>query len=193
MKKVLCYLFIFILCLFLLSCEQPSSKNKTTGLENNMNKKDIFDFKHIDSAPKATEKHPINEVIKVFLDEWSIDVPYKAVAIDIKKNEVYINPSISIRGLSAGNGIVQISNAEKVLEVLKKYEVQNWKTDYTFENPETYEDGYSWKILLQFEDGTVEKHSGKGTDKERLTPDNFESFFTEINEFIEERLEENDS
>ncbi|SDZ53196.1 hypothetical protein SAMN05421736_11612 [Evansella caseinilytica] len=152
---------------------------------------DIFDFKHIKKAPEATEKQPISKVIKVFFDEWTFDDPYEAIAIDIENNEIYVNPIISARGLRAQDGIVQISNTEKIIDILNKHNVQEWKRNYTFEDPETYQDGYSWSLLLQFEDGTVEKHWGDGTNKKKLTPDNFDDFAKELNEFVKERLEDN--
>ena len=79
-----------------------------------------------------------------------------------------------------------------MFEILEKYEVQSWKRDYTFEDPETYQDGYSWSLWLQFADGTVEKHSGEGTDAEKLTPDNFQEFAKELRSFVEEKLENAD-
>lgn len=203
MKKQLSYLSIFIICLLLLGCQSSANQDKdeTTSQKdinekelnsndsegNHVTQKDIFDFRHIDKAPEATEKHSIKEVIKVFFDEWSIDVPYEAVAIDVQNNEIYINPIISGRGLRAQGGIVEINGADQVHEILGKYDVQEWKTDYTFEDPGTYEDGYSWKLWLQFEDGTVEKHSGEGTDVEKLTPDNFREFAKELRSFVEEK------
>ncbi|MEI3614672.1 hypothetical protein [Pseudogracilibacillus sp. SO30301A] len=206
MKKQLSYLSIFIICLLLLGCQSSTNQDKdeTTGQKdinekelnsndsegNHVTQKDIFDFRHIDKAPEATEKHPIKEVIKVFFDEWSIDVPYEAVAIDVQNNEIYINPIISGRGFRARGGIVEINGADQVHEILEKYDVQEWKTDYTFEDPGTYEDGYSWKLWLQFEDGTVEKHSGKGTDVKKLTPDNFREFAKDLGNFVEEKLKE---
>lgn len=156
-----------------------------------MNKKDIFDFKHIDKAPDATENQPIDKVIKVYFSEWSIDERPYATGIDIERNEIYIYPVIGRRGLRAREGIVEIENSEEVREILEMYDVQDWEKDYTIEDPDSYEDGYSWDLWLQFEDGTVEKHGGAGTD-DRITPENYDAFFEDLQTFVEERTEDNE-
>lgn len=153
-----------------------------------MEQVDIFDFKNIDKAPETTKPHDIQEVIKVFFDESSIDEPYQAVAIDIKNNTIYVDPIMNIDGFEARGGSVQISDAEKVIDILTKYEVQSWKSDYTLQDSTTYEDGFSWKLWLQYEDGTVEKHRGQGTGSEIL-PNNFDDFAAELYQFVEERLQ----
>lgn len=74
MRSLLIYSFTLIICLFLVACqsiddkkaETGSSKNRnkqvnSEGEENAMNKVDIFDFKHIQHAPQATEKHAIDK------------------------------------------------------------------------------------------------------------------------------------
>lgn len=112
MRSLLIYSFVFITCLFLVACQSiddekaeadnSEDRNKQVNSEgegNVMNQVDIFDFKHIQHAPEATEKHAIDKVVKVFFDESSIDKPYKAVAIDVENDEIYRNPIISRRGL----------------------------------------------------------------------------------------------
>lgn len=194
MRNLLIYSFVFITCLFLVACQSiDDDKGETANLEGEedaMNQVDIFDFKHIQDAPEATEKHAIDKVVKVFFDESSIDKPYKAVAIDVENNEIYLNPIISRRGLRAQDGVTTVETSKEVHAILKKYEVQDWKSDYTFEDAESYEDGYSWRLWLQFEDGTVEKYSGKGADKERLTPENFDDFAQELYQFQKDKVTE---
>jgi hypothetical protein len=203
MRNILIYSFVFITCLFLVACQSTDDDNgnpdsaesgnkqaKSEGEENAMNQVDIFDFKHIQHAQEATEKHAIDEVIKVFFDESSNDQPYKAVAIDVENNEIYRNPIISRRGLRAQDGVATIENSHELLDILKKHAVQEWESDYTFEDAESYEDGYSWRLWLQFEDGTVEKYAGKGTDKEKITPENFDDFAQALYQFQTDKLTE---
>lgn len=49
-------------------------------------------------------------------------------------------------------------------------------------------DGYSWRLRLQFKDGTVEKHSGEGTNVEKLILENFRDFAKGLRSFVEDRL-----
>ncbi|MEI3614671.1 hypothetical protein [Pseudogracilibacillus sp. SO30301A] len=87
MKRKSAYYFLIGVCLLsILGCQPSSEENQVEpfksknndveksdeGEESIMGKYDIFEFKHIDKAPEATEKHPINNVIKNFFDEWSI-------------------------------------------------------------------------------------------------------------------------
>ncbi len=186
MRMKVFHFLILGVCLLLVGCEQASDPE---GEGNVMN----TDIKHINNAPKATEMHPIDKVVNVFFSEWTMDVPPITVAVDIENNEVYKEPSMGRRGLRAQGGIVSIRNAEEVVAILEKYDVQDWKTDYTFEDPTSYEDGYSWKLWLQFADGTVEKHAGEGTDKGKLTPDHFDEFVGELQGFVEGELKGEES
>src|SRR5699024_5543018 len=136
--------------MFLAGCQDLSGKNEELNLND-------YDFKHIDKAPEATEKHAIDKVIKVFLDESTFDKPYEEVAINNDNNEGYANPIIGRRVLRARDGIVEVNEAEKVLDILDKYEVQTWDKEYS-SDANAYEDRYSWQLLLQYDDGTVEKH-----------------------------------
>src|SRR5690625_4169511 len=206
MNKFLSCFLIIVNCLLLLGCqENPNEKQSDTpSLENkeeqnekksggkNMNEIDIFDFENIGKAPEANETHDLDEVIKIFFTEWIFDDSYEPIAINIESNEIYKNPSLSLHSFSSCDEIIQISQAEEVLEILERYEVQTWERDYTFEDPNSYEDGYSWRLWLQFEDGSVEKHSGKGTDVEKLTPERYRDFVNELEEFTKEKLKESE-
>jgi len=206
MNKFLSCFLIIVNCLLLLDCqENPNEKQSDTpSLENkeeqnekksggkNMNEIDIFDFENIGKAPEANETHDLDEVIKIFFTEWIFDDSYEPIAINIESNEIYKNPSLSLHSFSSYDEIIQISQAEEVLEILERYEVQTWERDYTFEDPNSYEDGYSWRLWLQFEDGSVEKHSGKGTDVEKLTPERYRDFVNELEEFTKEKLKESE-
>src|SRR5690625_1645094 len=202
MKGLLSYFSIFIICFLLLGCQTSTNQdrdettiteNNNEGEDNNMNEVDIFQFENIDKAPEATEKPPVNEVIKIFFSEWTFDAPYEPIAINIESNEVYVNPSLSLHRISTYDDTVSISDAEEILEILERHEVQSWERDYTFEDPDSYQDGYSWRLWLQFEDGTVEKHSGEGTDVEKLTPNNFREFVNELESFVEEKLQDEEN
>ncbi|UTR15529.1 hypothetical protein MM221_02770 [Salipaludibacillus sp. LMS25] len=192
MNKKVSYFLLIVSCLVIPGCEETNEPKIFEKFdEGKLSQVDIFDFENLGKAPEATEKQPINKVIKVFFDEWSFDAPYEPIAINIKSNEIYVNPSLSLHSFSSYEETIHISEAETVLDILEKYNVQEWERNYTFEDPDTYEDGYSWSLLLQFEDGTVEKHSGTGTDSDDITPDNFDDFAKELNDFVNERLDDN--
>jgi uncharacterized lipoprotein YehR (DUF1307 family) len=170
-------------------CEETQESTDSKELEESeMSEEELYDIYYIFEAPKATEEHDLSKTIKVVFSSYvnSID---SDIAIDIKNNEILIEPWMSSLGVDTVEGTEKINDANKVLEILEKYNVQDWKEDYTYEDPATYEDGVGWLLLLQFEDGTVTEYRGSGTDSKEITPENFEAFVTELNSFVDERLE----
>ena len=170
--------------LFLCGCQQLAKHN-----EENIEKEDFFDIYYIKEAPKATERHNLEEVITLVLNT-NINTSTDTIAINVQDGEIYINPQMSSLGVHAKNGTKKVDDINKILEILEKYEVQDWKEDYTFEDPSTYEDGTSWHLFLQYEDGTIEQHGGSGTDEEKIKPDSFDAFIKEIADFVDERINE---
>ncbi len=182
------YLFsIIILCLILVGCkdtndeaihEQPDTKKEEVA-----DGRDIFDFYYINRAPEATEKHPLNELIKIYFST-------KSVAIDVENQELIEKPRFATNGVATFEDPLPFTDKEGLLEILEKYNVQEWKEDYTTEDPDTYDDGYGWMMLLQFEDGTIERYKGAGTEEETVFPENFDEFAEEMETFKDDHIKE---
>jgi hypothetical protein len=215
MNKLLGYTMLIITCLLVFGCGQSAEDDQITNGqggqtqnnednaedepnvdeqnndengENNMNEKDIFQFKHIAQAPEAAEKKPVEEVIKVFFAEHSIDIPLEesGVAIDIANKEMHVHPVINHRGFRAQGGIVELNDAEKVREILHTHSVQEWPDEPAPESEAA--DGYSWQLWLQYEDGSVQRYEGnEATEK----PEKFDAFASSLREYTAERIEEN--
>lgn len=183
MKKTFHYVLAIFTCLLFVGCVQTS--NEDDGERATMNADEVFDFKFINRAPKTTEEKPISDVIKIFFHETSFDEPYEAVAIDLENGEVYGNPSLSIRGVT-GDVVVDSDHVDDVYDILKKYDVSTWETEYIVGDPDEYEDGYSWRLMMQFKDGTVKTY--KGNDEE-IKPDNFDEFSRKLHEFSGSELD----
>ena len=184
-------ILVAMICFVLLGCQdlsdeandEKNSSNKDGNVEkkeNNMNDVDVYDFENIGKAPETTESQDVKNTIKVFFSESTFDDSDEPIALNLKDSEIYINPSLSLHGFSSYDESMELNNAEEVLDILRSYDVQSWKKDYTFEDSDTYEDGYIWRLWLQYEDGTVEKHKGKGTDRDKITPDNFDDFVKDL-------------
>ena len=170
--------------MFNIGCEE-----KEESRELDMTEEELFDIYYIKEAPKTTERHNLEEVITLVLNT-NINTSTDTIAINVQDGEIYINPQMSSLGVHAKNGTKKVDDINKILEILEKYEVQDWKEDYTFEDPSTYEDGTSWHLFLQYEDGTIEQHGGSGTDEEKIKPDSFDAFIKEIADFVDERINE---
>ncbi len=199
MKKIFCFILIFIMSICLTGCKKNESKSiyeqeivkekENKKEESKLGEYDIYDFAFIRKAPKSKVKHGLNKVIKIFFNENDIDENY-AIAIDVKNSEIYIEPRMSALGVDSLYGTIKSNDAKNVIEILEKYNVQKWKSDYTVEDPESYVDGYGWSLWLQFEDGTVKTYLGRG-DKEDVVPKNFDEFVNELSEFVNERIGDN--
>lgn len=186
MRNVFYIVLLIVTCLYLTGCDDGEGEMQKTS---NMTDKDVYDIYLLFEAPKAKKEHDLTDVIKiVFFDSNS--TTGNTIAIDVKDSSIYINPSVSSLGIRATNGMKEIEDIETAINILEKYNVQDWKEDYSIEDPSSYEDGYGWSLLLQFEDGTVAEYGGSGPFKKEITPNHFDDFFQELNDFVEERLGE---
>ena len=160
------------------------------SVDKNGNEMDeaIFTFAFIKKAPEATEKQNIDKVIKVYFNENDSSLD-KGFAIDVANNEIYSDPSWTTLSVDTFDEPMPVNNVQDVLQILEKYNVQDWKKDYTVENPDDYADGFSWRLWLQLVDGTVEKHGGSGTE-DGITPENFDGFAAELEAFVEGKLKD---
>ncbi len=187
------YLFsIIILCLILVGCKDTKDENINDGAihekpdtkkEEVVDGMDIFDFYFINRAPKASKKHPLDELIKIYFSS-------KGVAIDVENQEIIEAPRFATNGVATFEEPLPFNDKEGLLEILEKHNVQDWKDDYTTEDPDSYQDGYGWMMLLQFEDGTIERYKGNGTDKVTVFPENFDEFAEEMEVFKMDKIEE---
>jgi len=85
MKKRFIVLLICAMFLVLLGC-----KDQDKGADN-MDKYDIHDFYYIDKAPETDTDKDLNQVEKVLYSENDSSV-HHTIAIDVKNDEIYINP-----------------------------------------------------------------------------------------------------
>lgn len=176
-------MIVIVASFFLCGCQQVAKYEE----ENiNMEQEELFDIYYLFEAPKAKKDYNLTEIIKVVFTKNDSSLT-DTVAIDIQNNEIYIDPRVSSLGIRARNGTLQISDADKVLKILEKYDVQSWKNDYSFENPDTYEDGFGWNLIIQFEDGAIKEYRGSGSEEE-ITPSNFKAFVAELTNFADDRL-----
>jgi len=168
--------------------EDQKNHKKINSKENDsVNNIDIYDFYYINRAPEAKGRYDINEVIKFY---FSTNSPIStSTAIDIKNNAIYKDPTSSTNGIIILEEPIEFNNKKALLNILEKYKVQEWKEDYTTQDPDSYQDGDSWKLLLQFEDGTVETYRGQGTIDD-IFPKDFNRFVEEIDKLAKEILGE---
>lgn len=63
---------------------------------------------------------------------------------------------------------------DKLIDILDRYNVNEWENDYNISDSTDYEDG------------AVQKHEG---NEEDLLPENFNQFSAELSDFVNEQLD----
>lgn len=186
---IYCILCIGIF-LILLGCHDTNGEEEEVLT---MTEDELYDIYYIKEAPETKQRQDLSELIKIVVVK-NENLQDETIAIDVQGNGIYIDPSNSSLGIRATKGIHEIDDMEKAIDILRKYNVQDWEEDYSTErDPSSTEDGVGWSLYLQFEDGTVEKHRGTGTAMKSITPEGFDDFIDELSDFVNERLEnEND-
>src|SRR5690625_1027421 len=184
MRRNVNVFLLFFSMMILAGCSHSEDSIKDNDVMSNI---DIYDFYFINKAPKATVQHNLDEIIK-FTFSTNSPIPTR-IAIDIKNKEFYINPNHLTNGVDTLDGTIYFDDKRTLLNILEKYKIQDWKKDYTTEDPNTYQDGAGWYLLLQFEDGTTEAHGGQGTT-DKIFPKEFEAFVEEIDQLAKEILGE---
>ena len=196
-KVAFLILILSLLIVLITACkgkEEADNSNNNVQYENNngenveddqMDDIDIYDFYYINKAPRAVEKHSLDNLIKIYFSA-------KNIAVDIEEHEIYMDALYSRNGIDTFEDTIELNDKEGLINILEKYDIQKWKDDYTTEDPDSYEDGYGWLLLLQFEDGTVEKYRGTGPLKDEVIPDNFDAFGNELEDFINEQIDKNE-
>lgn len=177
-------IIIIWFCILLVGCTTNENKNME---ESAPKEEHLYDIYFIKKAPRAKEKNDLSDLIKIVFAKNDSSVG-DTIAIDVKNNTIHLEPWMSSHGINSMGESEPINDFDEVIKIIEKHDVQNWKEDYSFEDPSTYEDGYAWSLYLQFEDGTVERHKGTGSFAEEITPAHFETFYHDLNDFVEERL-----
>ena len=168
---------LIVVC-FLAACQFKNPISHSEGGGNTESTIDIYDFSFIKLAPNSKKKQDVDDLIKIYFieNDSSLDTGF---AVDIENELVYIDPRVGSRGIRRTNDDPdEINNAEDFIDLVEKYEVQNWKKRYA--DHLDVEDGYGWKLILQYAYGTIETHSGSGIDMEKITPSNFYSFTKDL-------------
>lgn len=178
-----------ILCLCLVGCNDKNEQGEEVA---EMTDQELYDIYYLKEAPEATGVHDLSDVIKVAVVK-NENLQDETIAIDVENDGIYINPSSSSLGIRAVKGTKKINDMDEVIDILEKYNVQDWKADYTTEDPKSYQDGVGWNVWIQYTDGTVQSFRGSGSGLEKITPDGFSDFFNELDTFVEERLEDDET
>lgn len=204
MKKLYVLVMITVACIVLASCESDDQVTTYINIEAtekmlNMEKEepqysdvgdaDIFDFAYIKGAPKAEDDYDVDDIIKMYASTGSFDDPQPPIAIDIENNEIYVEPNIGRYGVDREKERKQVNDTDRVLELFEQYDVLEWQNYYSdVKDYHSYEDGGSWSLVVQYEDGTIEEFRGEGTTD--ITPDNYSDFMSDLKSYVAEHIDD---
>lgn len=197
---------LICICLFLIGCQSNSTvdsyinieateaflnKEKEVRTYPNIGDDDIFDFAFIKGAPKAEESHDVNEIIKMYSTTWTIEEPHYPLVIDIENSQIYEEADVGgPHGVRFEESRKKVNDIEIVLGLFEKYNVLSWQNYYSnVKDYHSYEDGASWRVLVQYEDGTIETFRGEGKSFEGILPDNYNDFMNELDAYVTGHLE----
>lgn len=178
---------LFVVC-FISAC---SSKIETIPNEGDEKvvETPIKDFSRIDKLAQSANQQDTDRIVKILFYE-SNNMQYKnTIAIDIGNQAMYLNPKISTVGLVDADIKMTENDVKKIMDILKKYDIQSWKENYSDKKNTNVEDGYGWVLYLEYSDRTIEKHSGFGISRADVIPRNFDTFIEEITNFVDNKKE----
>lgn len=178
MRRILMLLFVLGLSL-LTACQASHNTPNDEQVKNELSEEELYDIYLLFKTPKADEKKDFDDVIKIVLTE-NDSSKEKTIAIELNEGTVHADPFISSSGILSTEVFKDVADLDKFIALLKEFEVETWKEDYSFESPEDYEDGYGWSLWLQYEDGSTNKYHGSGSFKDEVTPDDFQDFLDAI-------------
>lgn len=166
-----------------------NKKNEDSELPNTGDI-DIFDFAYINQAPRTEESHEVADIIKMYATTWSIDEHHYPIAIDIQNKEIYVESSVRRYGIEFETDRIKADDMDQVLQLFETYDVLNWQNYYSdVKDYHSYEDGASWSLTVQYDDGTIEKFRGEGMSFSDIVPDNYPDFMKELETYVNGYLE----
>src|SRR5699024_7836620 len=118
------------------------------------------------------EKQSLDKHIEIYFSA-------KNIAVDVEEHEIYMDALYSRNGIDTFEDTIELNDKEGLINIREKYDMQKGKDDHTTEDPDSDANGYGWLLLLQYEDGTVEKYRRTGPLKDEVVPDNFDAFGNE--------------
>lgn len=187
-----------VACFLLIGCQQASMINKEATekrmdvLSNQeldrastIDDFDPLEFEYINLAAEAEETPPLDEVIKLYFSEWSMSESIE-IAVDIANREIYESPRMNQYGVNSLDDPLPIKGTDEIIELLKTHHVDTWNDYYSnVKDTTSYEDGASWRLLLQFADSTVKEYRGQGTNFADITPEEYGAFVNDLQDYKE--------
>ncbi len=191
------YLFL-LLCVFLLNAcsvkqEPTKNSNETRSTESDLMKNEqsippVSDFYELGSLPKAKKEQSLDNIVKIYFAERHNLENKNKIAIDLGNKGLYLEPEFEIIGHDSLDYELSNEEIEEIKEILSRNKVDTWEVEYTEEyDKEVGEAAYNWLLRVQYSNGEIYNKQGKGNDKQKIEPENYQTFVNELTSFVEEK------
>lgn len=122
----------------------------------------LYNIAYIRKAPKSTEHHDLSDIIKIAYFEKNKSEEL-VIGIEMDKNLIHIEPWLGETGILSTNEKGEITDLDKVTNLLEKYNIQDWPTN---NDSFALDDSYSWALWVQFKDGSIETYRDSKSSKD---------------------------
>ena len=98
------------------------------------------------------------------------------IGIDFDNKALYYNMNVVSMGVCAPTLYIDDNDIDMIKSMIAYFKVKDWQVFYEDIENQDIMDGFSWSITLLSEDLVVEKHTGCGTQRVKVTPPGFAEF-----------------
>src|SRR5699024_2282610 len=132
-RIIMMIFFIIYISLVFVCCYMTETQNEKKK-ESELKDEHLYDIYFIKKALKTTEKQPLSKVIKLAFTQKDSSLG-NTIAMDLENNTIYIDPWMSSMGINYKDESKPIDDIDEAVNILEKYNVQDWKEDYSYEDP----------------------------------------------------------
>ncbi|WP_321386838.1 hypothetical protein [uncultured Enterococcus sp.] len=148
----------------------------------------VSDFYELGSLPKAKKEQSLDNIVKIYFAERHNLENKNKIAIDLGNKGLYLEPEFEIIGHDSLDYELSNEEIEEIKEILSRNKVDTWEVEYTEEyDKEVGEAAYNWLLRVQYSNGEIYNKQGKGNDKQKIEPENYQTFVNELTSFVEEK------
>ncbi len=195
-SKAQVFLLLTFAMLFINSCAKTESivdKNGGNDMQEKINPISDFEKLRRKELPESNKSQIAENVAKIYFYEVENLLRTEIIIIDLQNKVAQINPDTAHFFGDADVAEFEIKLSDKdvetVVNILKEGNVSKWQRKYRYGDESMLEqmggEGYNWTLFIQYKDGTMQPRSGKGTSKEEIQPEGYQTFVNELTTFVE--------
>ncbi len=194
-SKVLVLLLLTLVLLFISSCARFNSIVDRKGGNDLVEKiNPISDFEKLrrNELSESIESQTAENIAKIYFSAVENLLGTGSIIIDLQNKIAQVNPRTAHFYGEIEIAEFEINLSDKDVQTIKNIfedsKVSEWQENYRYGDETMLEqmggEGYNWSLLVQYNDGTMQSRSGKGTSKKEIQPEGYQMFVDELEEFV---------